>query len=103
MIKKQSEDLIRTVLNKRPDFRRALTLNRRIRHNPDMLFSEGFPKLYPTSIASVDEKLTSLIKYTIRPKPRIIRHLFLAIDVGIVMLTSILVKYRNLILSNSKS
>lgn len=93
--KTKSEELIRTILSKRPDFLRVLIANRRLRHKADILFSEDFPKIYPISIVSIDEKLTAMKNSTIQPKPRTYRQLILFIDVTIALAISIYCKYRN--------
>jgi hypothetical protein len=92
----KSEELIQLAIKKWPSSGTVHYINRRMRRNTNLLFSEDTPKFFPLSIVSVENNLTALQKIIVRPKPRSIRFLCLAFDVASALLAP---KWKHLVSS----
>lgn len=98
----KSDELIRFVHKNCSDSGIVHFLNRRMRRNANLLFSEDIPKIYPLSIVSVENKFASVKKIIVNPKPRPIRLLCLAYDVGSALLASRCIRWKHLVLSYTR-
>lgn len=96
--KNKSEELIQIAVKKFPDSGTVHFLNRRVRRNFNMLFLGDIPKIYPLSIFSVENQLSSSMDVMTRPKPRAIRLICLAFDVASALLASRYVRWQHLVL-----
>jgi acyl-coenzyme A synthetase/AMP-(fatty) acid ligase len=90
----KSEELIQIALKKWPYSRILHFLHFRIRRNFTMLFSENVPKIYPTTIASVEIKLALIAKNHVQPLPLPVRQIGMAFDVASALLYSRYIKWK---------
>lgn len=97
--KEKSNELIQFALEKFSDHGIIHFLNRRMKRNTTMLFSEDLPEIYPLHIVSLENKLAVLMKNTVHPEPVLIRHFYLAFDAFSAMFISRFIKYKKLVLS----